>query len=75
MAGTPLEVAQQRLDSYLAAEQAILTAGQEGTVATRRRREAELSEIRQAIKDLQREITDLRASASGESRIVRVDFR
>jgi hypothetical protein len=74
MAGTPLEIAQARLDGYLAAEARILAAGQEGSQATRRRRDAELSEIRSAIKDLQREIADLQGAASGESRIVRVDF-
>ncbi len=56
---TALEVAQQRLTSYLAAETAILTAGQEGSVATTRRREADLAEIRRAITELQEQIADL----------------
>jgi len=47
--GTPREVAQQRLDAYLQAEIAILTAGHEGAVGSSRRREAELAEVRRAI--------------------------
>ena len=72
MAGTPLEIAQERLACYLEAETRILRAGQEGSQATRRRRDAELAEIRAAIKDLQREISDLQGSASGASRLITV---
>ena len=56
---TAREIAQQRLDAYLAAELAILASGQEGSIATRKRREADLSEIRRAIADLQEQIADL----------------
>ena len=70
--GTPLELARQRLESYLQAETRILAAGQEGTVASRRRRDAELTEIRAAIRELQMEIADLEGSASGGSRLLQV---
>ena len=67
---TALEVAQSRLDAHLAAELRILSAGQEGTIATRRRREAELADIRKAIADLQAEIANLQGAASGQSRLI-----
>lgn len=70
--GTPREVAQQRLDAYLQAEIAILTAGQEGTVGRGRRREAELVEVRRAIAELQAEIADYEAAARGGSRLITV---
>ena len=69
---TALETAQTRLAAYLKAEARILAAGQEGTVSTTRRRDAELAEIRRAIADLQREIEDLQGAASGESRLITV---
>lgn len=69
MAGTSFEIAQQRLDAYLAAEVRILAAGQEGTVATRRRRDAELAEIRRAISDLQTEVANLQNASTGLSRL------
>lgn len=62
---TALETAQSRLAAYLVRETAILNAGQEGSVAGRRRRDAELSEIRIAIKDLQAEIERLQSGTSG----------
>lgn len=69
MAGTPLEIAQQRLQAYLDTEMAILTAGQEGSFATRRRREAELVEVRKGIAELQAEIAGLQG---GGSRLLQV---
>nr|WP_320132341.1 hypothetical protein [uncultured Holophaga sp.] len=67
-----LEIAQSRLDAYLAAEARILAAGQEGTMATRRRRDAELAEIRSAISDLQAEVSGLQDTAAGRSRMITV---
>lgn len=64
-----LDDARIRLAAYLAAELRILDAGQEGTVATRRRRDADLIEIRKGITDLNNEIAGLEASASGQSRL------
>lgn len=72
MAGTPIEIAQRRLDAYLVAEMRILSAGQEGSVATRRRRDAELAEIRRAISDLQAEIERLSSLVAGGSRLITV---
>lgn len=69
---TRLESLQARLDKYLEAEAAILTAGQEGVNGSRRRREAELAEIRKAISDLEGQIANERAVASGDSRLVTV---
>ena len=69
---TALETARQRLASYLEAESRILAAGQEGTIASRRRRDAELAEIRRAIKDLQSEVADMEGAASGASRFITV---
>lgn len=71
----PLDLARQRLESYLQAETRILAAGQEGTVATRRRRDAELTEIRAAIRELQLEITRLEGAAAGGTPFIQVDFR
>jgi hypothetical protein len=69
---TALETAQSRLASYLAAEASILSGGQETGVASRRRKDAELAEVRRAISDLQAEIASLEASASGGSRLIEV---
>lgn len=69
---TALETARQRLASYLEAESRILAAGQEGSVASRRRRDAELAEIRRAIRDLQAEVADMEGAASGASRLITV---
>jgi hypothetical protein len=66
---TALETAQSRLEAYLARETALLSAGQEYTVGTRRRRDVELAEVRAAIKDLQAEVASLGESASGQSRL------
>ncbi|OQA33855.1 MAG: hypothetical protein BWY56_01974 [Acidobacteria bacterium ADurb.Bin340] len=69
---TALETARQRLASYLEAETRILTAGQQGSVATRSRRDAELAEIRKAIKELQAEVEALEGAASGSSSLITV---
>lgn len=68
----PLDLARQRLENYLQAESRILAAGQEGTFATRRRRDAELAEIRAAIRELKLEVADLEGAASGSSRLITV---
>ena len=72
---TALETAQTRLDAYLAREVAILSAGQDTAVASRRRRDADLSEIRAAIKELQAEIERLGAGGSAGRIYYNVDPR
>ena len=69
---TPLQLAQQRLDNYLAAEARILqsqeyTVGQGGTA--RRNRRAELEQVQAGIKSTQAEIATLQAAQSGARRI------
>ncbi len=66
---TDLETAQSRLDAYLARELEILKAGQETGVNGRRRRDAELSEIRAAIRELQAQVASLGEGAAGVSRL------
>lgn len=68
MAGTPLEIAQTRLDLYLAAEAAILGGGQEYTIENRRMRKGDLAEIRAEIRSLKSEIATLTTNVSGGSR-------
>ena len=65
---TPLELAQQRLVNYLAAEARILesqeyTVGQGGTA--RRNRRAELEQVQAGIKTAQAEIASLQAAQAG----------
>ena len=65
---TPLELAQQRLANYLAAEARILesqeyTVGQGGTA--RRNRRAELEQVQVGIKTAQAEIASLQAAQAG----------
>ena len=65
---TPLALAQQRLQSYLAAEARILesqeyTVGQGGTA--RRNRRAELEQVQAGIKTAQAEIASLQAAQAG----------
>ena len=65
---TPLQLAQQRLDNYLAAEARILqsqeyTVGQGGTA--RRNRRADLEQVQAGIKATQAEIATLQAAQSG----------
>ena len=65
---TPLELAQQRLANYLAAEARILesqeyTVGQGGTA--RRNRRAELEQVQAGIKTAQAEIASRQAAQAG----------
>ena len=65
---TPLELAQQRLANYLAAEARILesqeyTVWQRGTA--RRNRRAELEQVQAGIKTAQAEIASLQAAQAG----------
>ena len=65
---TPLELAQQRLANYLAAEARILesqeyTVGQGGTA--RRNRRAEMEQVQAGIKTAQAEIASLQAAQAG----------
>ena len=69
---TPLQLAQQRLDNYLAAEARILqsqeyTVGQGGTA--RRNRRADLEQVQAGIKATQAEIATLQAAQSGARRV------
>nr|WP_295937394.1 hypothetical protein [uncultured Acidovorax sp.] len=69
---TPLELAQQRLANYLAAEARILqsqeyTVGQGGTA--RRNRRADLEQVQAGIKTAQAEIAALQAAQTGARRI------
>ena len=69
---TPLQLAQQRLDNYLAAEARILQSqeyavGQGGTA--RRNRRADLEQVQAGIKATQAEIATLQAAQSGARRI------
>jgi len=66
---TALESAQARLDAYIQAETAILTGGQEGRIAGRQWKKADLAEIRATIRQLQAEVDDLKGQASGQSRL------
>ena len=65
---TPLELAQQRLANYLAAEARILES-QEYTVGqgrtARRNRRAELEQVQAGIKTAQAEIASLQAAQAG----------
>ena len=70
---TPLELAQQRLANYLAAEARILesqeyTVGQGGTA--RRNRRAELEQVQAGIKTAQAEIASLQSAQSGARRLI-----
>lgn len=69
---TPLQLAQQRLDAYLAAELRILqsqeyTVGQGGTA--RRNRRADLEHVQSGIKATRLEIEQLQATASRARRV------
>lgn len=69
---TPLQLAQQRLDNYLAAEARILqsqeyTVGQGGTA--RRNRRADLEQVQAGIRATQAEIATLQAAQSGARRV------
>ena len=69
MAGITLEVAQARLDEYLAAEAAVLT-GQEYTIADRTLRRADLKTIQDGIRLWDQRCKVLSAKASGRGRAV-----
>lgn len=58
---------QQRLDTYLAAEARILTAGFSVRYDLRQRQEAELAEIRKAIKELEARLAAEQGRRSGSS--------
>lgn len=69
---TPLQLAQQRLDAYLAAELRILqsqeyTVGQGGTA--RRNRRADLEQVQIGIKAARLAIEQLQATASRARRV------
>ncbi len=69
---TPLQLAQQRLANYLAAEAKILesqeySVGQGGTA--RRTRRAELEQVQNGIREVRIEITTLTAAATGRGRV------
>ena len=65
-----LSIAQTRLDGYIQAETRILARGQDIGVMQSRRRDAELREIRQAIRDLQTEVATLSSTAGGQTRLI-----
>lgn len=69
---TPLELAQQRLANYLAAEARILqsqeyTVGQGGTA--RRTRRAELEQVQSGIREVRIEIAKLTGAATRRGRV------
>ncbi len=59
---------QTRLDTYLAAEARILTVGFSVQFDIRRRQEAELSEIRKAIRELQAQLAAEQGTSGGSLR-------
>lgn len=73
MTGLTREQLQGRLDGYLAAEAQILRAQEyvigQGSTARRLTR-ADLAEVRQAIADLQAEISRMDAATTGRRRII-----
>ena len=69
MAGTALQIAQSRLDAYLAAETAIVSGAQEYYLEGRKIRKADLVVIQPMIQRLQEEIASLQSYASGGSRL------
>ncbi len=74
MAGITLAQAQAQLDSYLAAETAVLT-GQEYEIAGRRMRRANLAEIQAGITIWNQRVQALTLSASGRGRAITVSPR
>lgn len=65
---TRLEELQSRYQKYLACELAILDGAQEYTIGSRRLQRADLKEIRDAIKYLEKEIATETAKAAGIGR-------
>ncbi|WP_228728345.1 DUF6148 family protein [Brevibacillus composti] len=64
MANTRLDMAKERLQAYYQAELAVLS-GQEYRIGTRTLRRADLSEIRKAISELERQVQQLENQAAG----------
>jgi hypothetical protein len=69
MAGITLAQAEEKLNQYLAAEEKVLS-GQSYEIAGRSLRRADLSEIRQGIRDWDAKVQELSARASGRGRVV-----
>lgn len=69
-----MSTTQQRLDNYLAAEARILTRGFSTRYDVRQRQEAELSEIRKAIKELKNELAAQQGRGHGSLRYKSVVF-
>jgi len=67
MTNTRLQLVKERLQAYYQAEMAVLT-GQEYRIGTRAMRRADLSEIRKAINELEKQVQDLEAQTIGGSR-------
>jgi len=65
---TRLEMLKIRLQQYLACEAAILSGAQEYTIGSRRLTRANLSEIAEMIRYLEREIANEEAKAAGSGR-------
>lgn len=68
MAGITLEQAQAKLDSYLAAEEAVLT-GQQYEISGRKLTRADLTAIQEGIKIWDERVKTLDSRAVGRSRI------
>jgi hypothetical protein len=65
---TRLEVLKSRLQQYLDCEAAILSGAQEYSISGRRLTRADLSEITEMIRYLEREIANEEAKANGRGR-------
>jgi hypothetical protein len=65
---TRLEVLKNRLQQYLDCEAAILSGAQEYSIGSRRLTRADLSEIAEMIRYLEREIANEEAKANGRGR-------
>jgi polyhydroxyalkanoate synthesis regulator phasin len=64
MTNTRLNLAKERLQAYYQAEMAVLT-GQEYRIGTRTLRRADLTEIRKAINELERQVQQLENQEAG----------
>jgi hypothetical protein len=65
---TRLEILRNRLQQYLDCESAILSGAQEYSIGSRRLTRADLSEIAEMIRYLEREIANEEAKANGRGR-------
>jgi Family of unknown function (DUF6148) len=65
---TRLEVLKNRLQQYLDCEAAILSGAQEYSIGSRRLTRADLSEIAEMIRYLEREIANEEAKVNGKGR-------